>query len=669
MANSEAAGYVFCCNAVTQRECERSGVLAAPMREMVQMRRCIGATTRLFLVNVQAQTVVGPFVVAGDPAHAVVSGNLGTGRMAQVKVASLPEEPILEASLEHRQTPGPRTGDDVEELAYLLLYAGEATEAWASLEPSSGLGACEEEVCEQADESAELADPTEEAGLGNGDEGTVGEDAYMVIGEEEKEAEVDGETNACTGELETTAALSEDAVEGIARGNTQQPTGQSTLKLQEWAGRVNNLASGRAEFTESCKDFVRKRILRAHAEGNLHSIDWDAEPVPDLSSFDGMGGEGMPSHKVPTAQRTEIKVQRTENDGMTEAAPAYVFHCNNSTEVECQSLGLFGAPDRELEKMMRCIHPSTELFLFNFQASKLVGPFSAVGSPQRGIARTAFYGKFNAQVRISPLQMPILAVRTEARLAPGPKTADEADALQAQLLQGEEVTGWCDSEDALQQEETCLDQGQPSEANDVPVSGSPREGYVFVCSTATQAECQSRSLLGAGEAELERMMASIDARTLIFLWNLQTWKLIGPFAANGDPGRSIVPGAFGGKFSAHLRVVPSDEIVREVQLERRLSAGPAPATAAEALRAQLIAEGCMSESWTDAQDENVEPAAKRQRVSASGWRSSWSGGSSFKASAGDSSKGQRWQPASSATYNWKGKGKTAKSGKGQRCSW
>lgn len=57
--------------------------------------------------------------------------------------------------------------------------------------------------------------------------------------------------------------------------------------LQGWATRVNALAGEDADLVGKCREFVRARILRAHAEGNLHDIDWEEEPVPSIEEVAG----------------------------------------------------------------------------------------------------------------------------------------------------------------------------------------------------------------------------------------------------------------------------------------------------------------------------------------------------------------------------------------------
>eukprot|EP00929_Paragymnodinium_shiwhaense_P027711 TRINITY_DN16202_c0_g1_i3.p1 TRINITY_DN16202_c0_g1~~TRINITY_DN16202_c0_g1_i3.p1 ORF type:complete len:1279 (-),score=334.61 TRINITY_DN16202_c0_g1_i3:63-3899(-) len=52
--------------------------------------------------------------------------------------------------------------------------------------------------------------------------------------------------------------------------------------VQVWAVKVNALAAGDAELMLKCRDFIRRRVLRANSEGNLHTADWHAEPVPTV---------------------------------------------------------------------------------------------------------------------------------------------------------------------------------------------------------------------------------------------------------------------------------------------------------------------------------------------------------------------------------------------------
>jgi len=58
--------------------------------------------------------------------------------------------------------------------------------------------------------------------------------------------------------------------------------------LQGWAERVNMLSIEEPGLAKACREFVRKRILRAHAEGNLHSVDWSEEAIPTPEQLEEM---------------------------------------------------------------------------------------------------------------------------------------------------------------------------------------------------------------------------------------------------------------------------------------------------------------------------------------------------------------------------------------------
>ena len=47
----------------------------------------------------------------------------------------------------------------------------------------------------------------------------------------------------------------------------------------------------------------------------------------------------------------------------------------------------------------------------------------------------------------------------------------------------------------------------------------------------------------------------------LYLFNFDSLRLIGTFVSNGAPGMSLVPGAFNGKFSAHIKVAKQIHVV------------------------------------------------------------------------------------------------------------
>eukprot|EP00929_Paragymnodinium_shiwhaense_P052592 TRINITY_DN26346_c0_g2_i1.p1 TRINITY_DN26346_c0_g2~~TRINITY_DN26346_c0_g2_i1.p1 ORF type:complete len:1272 (-),score=312.62 TRINITY_DN26346_c0_g2_i1:463-4278(-) len=118
-------------------------------------------------------------------------------------------------------------------------------------------------------------------------------------------------------------------------------------------------------------------------------------------------------------------------------APGYVFVCNSRTLPEITSLKLFGSPRREYEQIKRLIGEGTELFLYNFDTSTLIGPFSANGSPGLDIVEPAWRGRFRAQVRVVAKQQPLLQARFfGSRLPAGAKSSGEVASLRRQLYEG-----------------------------------------------------------------------------------------------------------------------------------------------------------------------------------------------------------------------------------------
>eukprot|EP00928_Gymnodinium_smaydae_P039214 TRINITY_DN2682_c0_g1_i2.p1 TRINITY_DN2682_c0_g1~~TRINITY_DN2682_c0_g1_i2.p1 ORF type:complete len:828 (+),score=206.99 TRINITY_DN2682_c0_g1_i2:120-2486(+) len=122
-------------------------------------------------------------------------------------------------------------------------------------------------------------------------------------------------------------------------------------------------------------------------------------------------------------------------------------------------------------------------------------------------------------------------------------------------------------------------------------AGSGGAGYVFLCNNGTQRDCQRYQLLGSPKRDLDKMVSNIAPDTKLFLVNMESWKLVGTFAAVEPPAPSIVPSAFGGKFTAQVKVSPAEGVIREVTLHSRISAGPKPVAEARRLADLLRRQG------------------------------------------------------------------------------
>jgi len=157
-----------------------------------------------------------------------------------------------------------------------------------------------------------------------------------------------------------------------------------------------------------------------------------------------------------------------------------------------------------------------------------------------------------------------------------------------------------------------------SSASDVQNTDNAN-GFVFFCNSATQKECATLKLLGSHERALEHMKHTITPATQIFLFNFDSGKLLGTFAAVGEPELNINPRAFTRRFNAQVRVRPREPLL-EAKLTARPSAGGKTAEEVAALMALLSGAGEAPEqvrkAWSA--DSCDEPPPKRQKVGGGG---------------------------------------------------
>lgn len=127
-----------------------------------------------------------------------------------------------------------------------------------------------------------------EADMGEAADGEVDrimEGAERADGEEAQDYDDDEEDEVSLAAARRRRLEEEEGQQqDVKKPRTDAPADTGAMKqgLQGWAEQVNALAAdgSNAELAQACRDFVRKRILRAHMEGNLHSVDWGAEVVP-----------------------------------------------------------------------------------------------------------------------------------------------------------------------------------------------------------------------------------------------------------------------------------------------------------------------------------------------------------------------------------------------------
>jgi len=81
------------------------------------------------------------------------------------------------------------------------------------------------------------------------------------------------------------------------------------------------------------------------------------------------------------------------------------------------------------------------------------------------------------------------------------------------------------------------------------------DGMMFLCNKATEEECLKNMIFAASASMMENLRKITD-KTALFLYRLipNGCVLHGVFQAEGVPGLDLIPGAFGGRFPAQIRV-------------------------------------------------------------------------------------------------------------------
>jgi hypothetical protein len=77
--------------------------------------------------------------------------------------------------------------------------------------------------------------------------------------------------------------------------------------------------------------------------------------------------------------------------------------------------------------------------------------------------------------------------------------------------------------------------------------------WKFICTNETEAECFQRALFG-DTMKFWDEIKDVKKGDILFLYNVQTDVLFGPFTAESDGKRDIEPDAWGGRFPAQVRV-------------------------------------------------------------------------------------------------------------------
>eukprot|EP00747_Dinoflagellata_sp_TGD_P099882 gnl/TRDRNA2_/TRDRNA2_167879_c0_seq5.p1 gnl/TRDRNA2_/TRDRNA2_167879_c0~~gnl/TRDRNA2_/TRDRNA2_167879_c0_seq5.p1 ORF type:complete len:1148 (-),score=292.16 gnl/TRDRNA2_/TRDRNA2_167879_c0_seq5:64-3486(-) len=432
-SSGPSKGYVFMCSRATQKECEHLQLFGSPHGELKRMTQTITVDAKLFLLNFQTMKLMGPFTAFGEPSLNIAPGAYGGKFSAQVAVAPL-EEPLMEIWLNQRIPCGPKTPAETASLLKRLQEQGnpcaESTQkAWfgdLGSEPPAKrqkLDAPQPDAGADALEASEPCDAPESLDdMQEADIESLKATALINSGVFSKASPLprpEGLDASPTG----SDAADAEAVMEIEEGEDLLPEGaEADIVPELYDSPIEETAeeSAAAALEAEGEDVAGSEFFNALSElpdtnDVVDLLGSPASQVEDGGAVDGTAGD----------------------DSVTKNG--YVFLCNNNTQHECESLHLLGAPDREFETMELCITPHTQLFLQNFETLRVTGPFMATDAPCRGIVPDAFGRRFNAQVRVAPIE-PLLECYVKTRIPGGAKPPEDVIDIMEKLLAGQVST-------------------------------------------------------------------------------------------------------------------------------------------------------------------------------------------------------------------------------------
>ncbi|KAG8090610.1 hypothetical protein GUJ93_ZPchr0011g28329 [Zizania palustris] len=316
---------------------------------------------------------------------------------------------------------------------------------------------------------------------------------------------------------------------------------------------------------------------------------------------------------IPSTSARKRPRQQAAVDGEEEGRPSrssasspspagYIFMCSGTTKPECYMRRCLGLPRRRLDAVSR-IRRGAALFLYDFDAKHLYGPYRADSDGGLDLVPGAFHGRFPAQVKFtidgdflpipesslrsaikenysngkfSPelaltqveklrtLFHPIIVMPESALLHNVDDRIDRHPALPAEYLPPsashptQPATNHSMSHTAsspmrerlqppVEEDEKGEGQGHPTEFYAL----SPA-GFIFMCNSATKAECYRNRVLGLPHGRLTSV-SRIKRGTTLFLYDFDAKHLYGPYCAECDGGLALVPGAFQGRFPAQVK--------------------------------------------------------------------------------------------------------------------
>lgn len=559
-ARNGRTGYVFVCSNSTQQECQTRRLFGSPDRELSRMQQTISLETHLFLFNMETYTLLGPFVPSGKSGYGIVQGAFHGKFNAQIRIKPFAGG-LREVVLGSRPSAGPKSGTELSMLSTQLekgrALVPKLQQAWGA----------EGAISQEGSEKSLPKKP-------------IRPGRPMVP----REWSVSGST-AIPANIRVMPAVR--AVSGRQQAAPRDtPAGKRSYKHsmteeipQSYPKRTKlDDSSDRAGYLFVCNNATQQECEQLKLFGaphqelsqmkqcivlgtplllfNMQSLKifgpFSAASSPALALVPGAFGGKFSAHvrvSLGDSPLCEAQLKQRMAGGPKSAAEwqqftEFLFEAGPAEE-RLHEIWLDGVQVAEPDVVGDACDASGLIEEHDDSNQAVEDPYgdeAATGEDQ---------GKESVEEANDLLQ--------------------QADELQER---GSKV---------LLEARAALDASESAPAMVNEDSG----GYLFMCSTSTQRECENLSILAAPESELSQMRRSITVGTPVFLLNFQTLELIGVFCAVGLPDRNVAPGAFGGRYSAQVEVAVPGMALRHVKVERRLPSGVKSAADVKALQEQL----------------------------------------------------------------------------------
>lgn len=209
---------------------------------------------------------------------------------------------------------------------------------------------------------------------------------------------------------------------------------------------------------------------------------------------------------------------------------AYIFICNSRTESECLRRLLFGTDSRSYARFQRVFEElkvGDRIFLYNYDAGTLRGPFAALTPCRNNIEPNAWKG---STMQGFPWQVRVNATEEYDE----PLTADELRNILRLSNTSIGLVPPTQIED--RQAEQLIRALRQKNGDDTPIFSRLEQtlcpAYIFKCNRITGGRCFDDNVMGAPVALFRPVVSNIQPAATILLWQMEEHKLYGVWRAS-----------------------------------------------------------------------------------------------------------------------------------------